>query len=66
MTSDSTDQYVVYLGKWTNWSRGPVFGATLTLSREDANLLIAFVAFFVATGKSPCPSVVFLSRRGLN
>lgn len=45
--SDSNG-YEVYTGTWTNWSRGPVFGATLTLSREDANLLIAFVAFFVA------------------
>jgi hypothetical protein len=47
--TDSTS-YPVYLGTWINWSRGPVFGATLTLTRNDANLLIAFVAFFVAAG----------------
>ncbi|KAK3688995.1 hypothetical protein B0T22DRAFT_427069 [Podospora appendiculata] len=37
----------VYLGTWINWSRGPVFGATLTLTRENGNLLIAFTAFYV-------------------
>jgi hypothetical protein len=45
---DSTVEYPVYLGVWTNWSRGPVFGSTLTLDRTNASLLIAFVAFFVA------------------
>ncbi|KAK8099910.1 hypothetical protein PG999_010284 [Apiospora kogelbergensis] len=37
----------VYLGPWTNWSRGSVMGATLTLTREQGNLLIAFTALFV-------------------
>lgn len=32
---------------WTNWSRGRIMGATLTLSRQNGNLLIAFTAFFV-------------------
>lgn len=41
-------QYPVYLGVWTNWSRGQTFGATLTMTRENGNLLIAFVAFFVS------------------
>jgi hypothetical protein len=39
--------YGVHLGVWTNWSRGPVFGATLTMSREQGSLLISFTAFFV-------------------
>ncbi|KAI0521637.1 hypothetical protein F5B22DRAFT_545558 [Xylaria bambusicola] len=39
--------YPVYTGFWTDWSRGKVLGSTLTLTREDANLLIAFVAFFL-------------------
>ncbi|KAK4222760.1 hypothetical protein QBC38DRAFT_548978 [Podospora fimiseda] len=39
---------LVYTGVWTNWSRGPVFGSTLTLTRDRGNLLIAFTAFFVA------------------
>ena len=42
------NQYPVYLGQWVNWSRGPVFGATLTMTRSNGNLLIAFTAFFVA------------------
>ncbi|KAK6860388.1 hypothetical protein PG995_004024 [Apiospora arundinis] len=37
----------VYLGAWTNWSRGTVMGATLTLTREQGNLLIAFTALFI-------------------
>lgn len=44
--SASTD-YPVYTGFWTNWSDGKVMGATLTLTRTDANLIIAFVAFFL-------------------
>lgn len=37
----------VYTGIWTNWSRGIIAGATLTLDRGDANLLIASLAIFV-------------------
>ena len=40
--------YEVHAGPWTNWSRGRVLGATLTLTRSDGNLLIAFVAFFLS------------------
>ncbi|KAI0856675.1 hypothetical protein F4860DRAFT_396917 [Xylaria cubensis] len=49
MTSQSSNdgQYPVYVGVWTNWSRGQVLGLTLTLKREEANLLIAFTAFFI-------------------
>ena len=42
------DSYHVQLGFWTDWSQGPVFGRMLTVAQSDANLLIAFVAFFVA------------------
>ncbi|GAW15864.1 hypothetical protein ANO14919_052860 [Xylariales sp. No.14919] len=50
MTTDShdADQYPVYLGIWTNWSRGQVLGLTLTLRRREANLLVAFTALFIA------------------
>ncbi|KAI0551764.1 hypothetical protein F4679DRAFT_537883 [Xylaria curta] len=41
-------QYPVYVGVWTNWSRGRILGATLTLNRRDADLLIAFTAFFIS------------------
>lgn len=44
----ATTQYSVHLGTWINWSRGPVMGATLTTTRQDGNLLIAFTAFFVS------------------
>ncbi len=42
----------VYTGVWTNWSRGKMMGSTLTLTRTDANVFIAFLAFFVTLGKS--------------
>lgn len=47
MDTSSSDSHGVHLGLWTNWSRGPIFGATLTLTQSNANLLIAFVSFFV-------------------
>ncbi|KAI0439426.1 hypothetical protein F4803DRAFT_564555 [Xylaria telfairii] len=42
------EYYPVHLGLWTNWSRGRIFGPTLTLKRKDADLFIAFTAFFIA------------------
>jgi hypothetical protein len=47
MTSTDRDSYDVYVGLWTNWSYGKVDGLTITLQQRDAQLLIAFVAFFV-------------------
>lgn len=38
----------IFLGQWTNWSRGPIFGPTLTMTQENGKYLIAFLAFFVA------------------
>ncbi|KAF2727856.1 hypothetical protein EJ04DRAFT_505057 [Polyplosphaeria fusca] len=38
----------VYIGSWTNWSHGKVNGATLTLTQQHGNLLVAFIALFVA------------------
>jgi hypothetical protein len=38
----------VYRGVWVNWTYGRVFGSTLTLSKSDGALLIAFIAFFTA------------------
>lgn len=37
----------VYIGIWTNWSRGAILGPTLTTTKQYGNLLIAFVALFV-------------------
>ncbi|KAF2734239.1 hypothetical protein EJ04DRAFT_466936 [Polyplosphaeria fusca] len=43
----------VHLGFWTNWSQGRTMGATLTLTRSNGNLLVAFLAIFVGgTGRS--------------
>ncbi|KAI0435284.1 hypothetical protein F5Y09DRAFT_349536 [Xylaria sp. FL1042] len=47
MSETYQGDYGVRLGVWTNWSRGPVFGATLTLTREQGSLLISFTALFV-------------------
>ncbi|KAM7193957.1 hypothetical protein V8F33_007463 [Rhypophila sp. PSN 637] len=47
-TTFGPSQYPVYMGSWVNWSRGRVFGATLTMTRHSGNLLIAFTALFVA------------------
>ncbi len=48
MSAERATAYEIHLGTWTDWSRGSVLGATLTLTRQDGNLLIAFLAFFVA------------------
>jgi hypothetical protein len=37
----------VYLGVWTNWSKGTVMGATLTMTRQQGDLLIAFTGFLI-------------------
>lgn len=53
INSAKEDFYDVYLGFWINWSHGRVRGATITLSRNNGSLLIAFLALFVAaSGKS--------------
>ncbi|KAF2018547.1 hypothetical protein BU24DRAFT_475616 [Aaosphaeria arxii CBS 175.79] len=38
-----------YVGFWTNWSSGKIQGATVTLTRRNGGLLVAFLALFVAT-----------------
>lgn len=52
---DDEKQLPIYIGSWTNWDQGKVHGATLTLRREDSNILIAFLAFFIAWGESSPP-----------
>lgn len=37
----------VYMGIWTNWSRGTILGPTLTTTKQYGNLLISFMALFV-------------------
>ncbi|KAF8865654.1 hypothetical protein BDZ45DRAFT_796456 [Acephala macrosclerotiorum] len=43
MTSNTT----IYTGVWTNWSKGVVAGATLTLHVRDGAILIAVLALFI-------------------
>ena len=38
----------VYVGTWTNWSHGKIFGATLTLTQTNGSFLVAFLALFVS------------------
>ncbi|CEF78782.1 unnamed protein product [Fusarium graminearum] len=45
--SDLIMSFEIYTGSWTDWSRGRVLGATLTLSSRDSSLLLAFIAAFV-------------------
>ncbi|KAI1735695.1 hypothetical protein F4680DRAFT_469873 [Xylaria scruposa] len=40
--------YPVHIGTWTNWSHGQLMGATVTLTRQDAALVIAFTSTFIA------------------
>lgn len=43
---DTNDQ--IYLGIWTNWSRGSAtMGATLTTTQSSGNIIIAFTAIFI-------------------
>lgn len=44
---DGEAHFDVYLGVWTNWSRGRILGATLTLERTYGLLLLSFTATFV-------------------
>jgi hypothetical protein len=48
----------VYLGFWTNWQNGRVFGATLTLTQQNGALLIAFLALFVRLSGSHLWNVI--------
>ncbi|KAK5629356.1 hypothetical protein RRF57_005071 [Xylaria bambusicola] len=57
----TSSQQSVYLGQWTNWSRGPIFGATLTVTQRDGNLIIAFAAFFVTLVASRAWRIVCVS-----
>ncbi|RDW59243.1 hypothetical protein BP5796_12167 [Coleophoma crateriformis] len=50
----------VYLGLWTNWSNGIIWGATLTTTRADGNFLIAFTGFLVPFVASRFWSIICL------
>lgn len=44
---DVSSFYSVHVGTWTNWSRGAILGATLTVNRQNGGLIIAILAFFI-------------------
>lgn len=46
-TGDHAPTFEIHLGLWTNWSHGPIFGRTLTVSRQNADLIIAFTGVFI-------------------
>jgi hypothetical protein len=61
------ETYNVHLGFWTNWSHGKVEGATLTLTRRNGGLLVAFIAIFIgASGKSFWRIACFVLHRMLS
>lgn len=62
-----TSSYDVKTGFWTNWAHGQIHGATLTLSRRNGGILIAFVAIYVAAaGRSFWRIVCLLLHRHLS
>lgn len=51
--ADSSIDYPVYLGLWTNWSKGGrISGSVVTINHRNGNLLTAFLALFVAFASS--------------
>ncbi|KAL1651363.1 hypothetical protein SLS58_000703 [Diplodia intermedia] len=38
----------IYTGVWTNWTRGRVFGATITVASRNGALLVAFLDLSVS------------------
>ena len=61
------EAYDVQLGFWTNWSYGKTQGATLTLTRRQGGLLVAFLAIFIgAAGKSFWRLACFILHRMLS
>lgn len=53
----------VFLGVWTDWSHGPIAGATLTLTQRNGGFLIAFIALYVTvTGGRFWTIVAFIAH----
>lgn len=48
MEANSNNGEYIYTGVWTDWSHGRVYGATITLSAQNAGFLTAFLALFVS------------------
>lgn len=48
MSASAYASSIVYTGVWTNWSKGRIYGATLTVYEREAGLLAAFLAIYVS------------------
>lgn len=60
MDSNST----VYTGAWINWTRGPIQGATLTMTSRQGAYLVALMALFVKVVGSQLWNIIcFLAFR---
>lgn len=46
--NNGSSHYGIYTGAWTNWSRGSIFGATITLPRQGGAILIVLIALFIS------------------
>ncbi|KAI0155334.1 hypothetical protein GGR57DRAFT_491761 [Xylariaceae sp. FL1272] len=46
-TAYSAHGYPVHLGLWINWTHGPILGASLTTTRQNAALLVAFTSTYI-------------------
>lgn len=57
---------LIYTGFWTNWTRGRILGATLTLSQDNGAVLIVLLSLFVQLAGSHLWNLicflVFLAR----
>lgn len=47
-SEDQTNHYDIHTGFWTNWSHGPVSGATITITRQRGTIVIAILALFIS------------------
>jgi hypothetical protein len=67
VSSSVSTGYQVFLGFWIDWSRGRIAGATITLTKSNGGLLIAFIAIFVgAAGRSFWRLLCFAIHRWLS
>lgn len=62
LSLNSIDGTAIYVGPWINWSKGRLFGATITMNKSSGNIFIAFMALFIGiTGTSLWRIVAFIS-----
>ena len=48
MSDPTGNNFDVHIGFWTNWARGPIRGATFTLTRTNGQVIVSILAIFVA------------------